>query len=428
MALQDARVAAAADCPAPCRTGLSAAQVFALAEAQRAAGRTDAAERLLLALTADPDADHRAEARFRLGQLYEPTARPRDAIAIWRRLLDEKPQAARVRLDLARLLARAGDEAAARRELRIVGAGPLPEDVAQVVDRFATALRSRRPLGISVEVAIAPDSNVNAATRQRTIETVIADLTLDADARARAGIGVSLAAQGFARVPLGGVETLTRLSLGGDRYRASRFNTGFATLAGGPEFQYRGWRIRPAATLARRWFGGARLADAAGVSLNLLRALGRATQIELEASATRLDYRIAAQDGTSWDVNAVLDRAVDARWSVRGTLRASRLAARDPGYSLGTIAVGALAARQGPVLAAFVQADVAHSAADARLLLFPQVRNDWRWSATGGLVWRRHRILGAAPLVRVSATRNQSTVPLYAFRRIRAEFALSREF
>ncbi|RAX28877.1 hypothetical protein DQE80_16410, partial [Enterococcus sp. HPCN18] len=83
----------------------------------------------------------------------------------------------------------------------------------------------------------------------------------------------------------------------------------------------------------------------------------------LETSATRVDYRIAAQDGTSWDVNAVLDRAVDARWSVRGTLRASRLAAREPGYSLGTIAVGALAARQGPVLAAFVQADVAHSAA-----------------------------------------------------------------
>ena len=69
------------------------------------------------------------------------------AIEWLKALLDEKPSAGRPRLELARLLAAQGDEAGARRELRRAGAAGLPDDVARVVDRFATALRSVRPIG-----------------------------------------------------------------------------------------------------------------------------------------------------------------------------------------------------------------------------------------------------------------------------------------
>src|SRR6185369_6860231 len=96
-----------------------------------------------------------------------------------RRILDEQPGAARVRLELARIDAQLGNLSAARRELRAAQAAGLPPEVERAVRFYATALQASRPFGGSIELALAPDSNINRATRADTLGTVIGNFTLN---------------------------------------------------------------------------------------------------------------------------------------------------------------------------------------------------------------------------------------------------------
>lgn len=413
-----------------CLTGLSAAQVFALAERYATAGQVPNAEALLKGLARDPNPDYRAEARFRLSILREAQGDKQGAIEWLKALLDEKPAAGRPRLELARLLAETGDESGARRELRRAGAAGLPDDVARVVDLFATALRSSRTLGGSIEVAIAPDSNINRATTQERVDTVVAPLPLSRDARATSGIGFSLSTQGFARGKMGeNVDLLSRASVRADLYGKSRFNDIVLTLASGPEFRLRGARIRPAAIAQRRWFGGDLYSESYGGSLNVLKPLDRVSQVEGELTVLQSNYALVpVQDGILADLNIAYDRALSPRFSIRVGARATRQDAKVDFLSTKSGGIDLLASRAFGKQLAFVQASGFRLRADGREPLFGITREDTRFDLTAGLILRRFTWHGLAPLVRVIYSNSDSTIPIYDFKRTRVEFALSREF
>ena len=412
----------------PCVTGLSAQALFAIAADHVAAGRTAEAIAILRALAGDPNREYRAEARFRLAQIHERLGDRAAAIALYRAILAEKPDANRVRLDLARLLALTGDEAGARRELRTAGAVGLPDDVARAVDQFATALRSRRPIGATFEIAIAPDSNINASTSRNTIETVIDDLPLSPSARARSGVGLALSGQGFWRAALGKQGWLTRLSGRADLYGKRRFNDVSASLASGPEFQLGRMRVRPAALATRRWYGSDPYSKGYGGTLNLLRPIGRTAQLELETTIAANDFRVDLQDGTFYDASVSLDKAFGSRLSGRIGARINRQDANDPGYALTTGGLDLLAARRIGRSTVFVQLSGSRTVADARLQLFPEARRDWRLDATAGVLLGRWRFQDLSPVIRITRSESRSTIGLYDFKRTRIEFALSREF
>jgi hypothetical protein len=173
-----------------------------------------AAEAALRALTGNPDRAIRNEARFRLAKLLAgPLKRKAEAAVLLRHILDEQPNAAPVRLELARLDAEMGHMGAAGRELRAAQAIGLPPEVSRAVRFYQQALDAMRPIGGSIEVAIAPDSNVNRATSASSLNTVIGDFALSRDAQATSGIGVVARGQTFARMPLDPqVTLLARLS------------------------------------------------------------------------------------------------------------------------------------------------------------------------------------------------------------------------
>ncbi|HYZ48686.1 MAG TPA: surface lipoprotein assembly modifier [Sphingomonas sp.] len=413
-----------------CLTGLSAPQVFALAEHYAAAGQVANAETLLKGLTRDANPDYRAEARFRLSVLREAQGDKQGAIEWLKALLDEKPNAGRPRLELARLLAATGDEAGARRELRRAGAAGLPEDVARVVDRFATALRSVRPIGGAIEVAVAPDSNINRATSREQVDTVIAPFTLSRDARATSGIGLSLSAQGFARGALSDhVDLLSRISARADLYGKSRFDDVVLTGATGPEFYIGRARVRPAAVAQRRWFGNHPYSESYGGSLNLLKPLDRVSQLEGELTVLQNAYmRLPVQNGILADLGLSYDRAFSPRFSGRVSVRGTRQDARVDNLSTWSGGIDLLASRAFGKQLAFVQLSGFKLRADAREPFFGVTRDDTRFDLTAGLVLRRFTWHGLAPLVRVTYSNNDSTIAIYGFKRTRVEFALSREF
>lgn len=412
------------------RAGVSAVELFALAEAARAEGRTADAETIYQALTNDPDLEVRTEARFRFAQMLVAGGDHRRAATLLRALLDEKPNAPRARIELAAVLARLGDEGGARRQLRQAQAGELPADVAAAVNQFAGALRARQPYGGSLSFAVVPDSNINRATDAQTLDTIIAPLDLSEDARAQSGIGMRLGAQAYARIPLGARIMLTpRLSTDAELYRQSEFNDISASAVIGLDIAGARDRLRPSIAQSVRYFGGDPYAVTRSAALGWLRAVGTRAQFEATATVARADYRRNdLQDGWLYDFAASYERAFDPRSGGRVSMSASRHAARDRGYS--TLSGGGALLYWHDVrrTTLFGSVGLRRLEADARLLLFPERRQEWLASLAVGGTFRQATVHGFAPLVRLTYERNASSVGIYDYRRTAVNFGVTRAF
>ncbi len=415
---------------APAAAELTAPAMLALAERLAGEGRRADAARLLAALTADPDGDVRAEARFRLGMLRAADRDWAGAAAAFRALLAERPDAPRVRLELARVLAEQGDDAGARRQIRQAQAGGLPDDVARTVDRFQTALRARRRLGASIEAGIAPDSNINRANRDATIAVGPAVVTLDRDAQARSGVGATVAAQGFWRPRLAvDLDALATVSVNADLYKADRFNDVAVTGMVGPELTRGRTRYRVQAIAGRRWFGGRGYSRTLGAGATLLRPIGRRAQLQVDLSALDVDYAVNdAQDGRLFSAQLRYDRALTSRLSMRISLLGQRQDAAAPAFATWTGGGQVLLSRDLGPLALYASAGWYRTEGDAAFLFPPVARDDDLVTLEGGIVFRRLAVGGLAPVLRIQRTLNNSPVFFYDFAQTRVTMALTREF
>ncbi len=409
---------------------LSAAQLMALASSRAAAGDTDTAVTLFSALAKDPDLDIRSEARFRHGQLLEAQRRFADAAVLYRAILDEQPGAQRVRLQLARALLFAGDDGGARRALRQAQAGGLPPDVTRIVAQFQSALRAVQPIGGSVEVALAPSSNINRATRSTTLDTIIAPLQLSEDAQAQSGLGLKLAGQGFVRLPVNDRLRWTLRGSGqGFLYRQDQFNDVSLQLETGLEYTSGKSRLQPSLGRSHRWFGGRPFTITNSASLNWLRTLGRRSQLDVSSSIGRTDFQQNdVQDGTSYDLGVGLEHAFGSSSGGRISVAAQRFSARDPGYATTGGGVNLLYYREMGRTTAFASAGLSHLGADARLFLFPRRRVEWLARGSVGATFRQFSVAGFAPVVRISHERNFSTVGLFDFARTGVDLGITRAF
>ena len=225
----------------------SGEQLLGLSERLLSAGSVEDAKTILTALGNDPNPNIRNEARYRLARLLEAEQKNVSAALLLRAIVDDAPSAVPARLELAQLLDRMGDKDGAWRQLRAVRASGLPSNVVRLIDRYSEALRAARPAGMSFEIALAPDSNINRATRSDTLGTVLGDFTIDDDAKAKSGTGLAVSGQAYRRFALPWIEGagLVRLSGFGNLYRQSRFNDIAVDLAAGPEFRMGSSRIQP---------------------------------------------------------------------------------------------------------------------------------------------------------------------------------------
>lgn len=409
---------------------LSAAGLFALADAALAKGDFKTAEAAYRALTNDPGQKIRSEARFRLSMVFVRLGKPTEAAVLLRQILDEEPGAQRVRLELARLLDQRGDEAGARKALREAQAGGLPPDVARLVDRYSDALRARKPLGASLEVAFAPDSNINRATRSKTLRTVIGDFTLDRDARQRSGIGIAIEGQVYGRLRLADrANLLARMNGAGRLYGQSGFNDVMLGVSTGPEFRFGADRFTAEVGANWRWFGGSPYSTTATATLNYFHPLDRQSQLRtLLAFGAINNRRSRLQDGHSQALSLSYERALSNRAGIAITLSGDRQNLRDPGYSTTSGNLTLLGYHD--IGAATLAGTIGYGRleADERLVIYSRRRIDDFYRASFAVTYRGLHIVGFSPLVRIAAEHNRSSVELYSYRRIRTEFGIARAF
>ncbi len=414
----------------PAKIAVSADQLLILADRARRAGDLATAETAYSALFADPSIEVRSEGRFRLAMMLIGLRRLAEAATLLRAILDEQPNAQRVRLELAQVLDLMGDEAGARRALREAQAGGLPPDVARFVDRYSTALRAQKPIGASIDIAVAPDSNINRATRSDTLGTVLGDFELDKDAKQRSGIGLALRGQGYARIPLGGnANMLGRVSGSADLYRDRQFSDLALAVGVGPELRSGADRLSLEVGSLWRWFGGVSYSRATTISANYFHPLGRKSQLRGTASVAFIDNQLnRLQDGQTYSASVSYERALSNRAGIGITLSGNRQALRDPGYTSWGSQATVFAYREAGPLTLVATASYERLKADERLLLFPKLRSDHLYRASLGSTFRNFRIGSFAPFVRATYERNHSTTEIYNFRRIRTEIGITRAF
>lgn len=416
--------------PTPARAVLSSNQMFALAEAAQKRGDTRLAEAAYRALGKDAALPIRSEARFRLAMIFVQQRNLAGTALLLRQILNEQPSAARVRLELARVVELMGDEGRARRLLREARAGSLPPQVARFVDHYSAALRARKPSGASLDVAVAPDSNINRGTANETLGTSIGDFTLDENARQQSGTGLALRGQVYRRFRLSGdIALSTRFSGSADLYKKSKFNDVAVGLMTGPEITLGKDRLSVEAGLSKRMFGGKLFMSTATLGATYLHPLDGVSQLRAAASIGRIAHRLnRLQSGTSYAASLGYERALSPTTGVGATLAFDRQSLRDPGYSTRAAQATIFAYREfGPttLVASF---GTGRLKADERLFLYPSRREDRFSRISLGATIRRAAVAGFAPFVRLTWERNHSSIELFDYRRTRTETGITRAF
>ena len=409
---------------------VSAGQMLGIADQLARSGQGDRAEHILDLLSNDPNPDVRSEARFRKAVLLEARGEGRAAAVLLRRVLDDRPNAAPVRLKLAATLQKMGDESAALRELRALRTSDLPLNVARFVDRLSASLQASKPLGFQLEVALAPDSNINRATRSDTLGTVLGEFTLDEGSQARSGVGAALRGFGQARHMLSDdLRLVARASGEANLYRDKDFNDITLDFAAGPEFRIGGARLGAEAGLTHQWYGMEPYQRSLRLAGNVIQRVDSVSQLRLDAGARWANNRFNdLQDGRGLSLRARYERALSPTLLVAGSVGIDRFKARDDAYSTRSWSAGLAAYKEMGRMTLSASLDVGRLKADEALSLFPEARED-NWARLSvGSVFRQFTVAGFAPVTRVVFERNQSNVAFYDYKRTRTEFGISRAF
>jgi hypothetical protein len=408
----------------------TAGQMLNLADEMVRRGKTREAELLLDLLVQDPNSDMRNEARFRHAKLLLGLKRQREAALLLRRVVDERPQAIPARLELAGALQQLGDTNGALRELRAVQSSGLPTSVARLIDRYSAALRAQRRYGASFEIAIAPDSNINRATRSDTLGTVFGDFQIAEKGKAKSGTGLSLSAQTFRRFAIGSdTNLLLRASGFANLYRHSEFNDLATDLAIGPEFSLGRDRLQLELGATQRWFGQKPYMRSARVAWTFSHPLGSRTLLRLTGSAALIDNQLNdLQDGESYSGQAQIERALTPTTGVAASVAFDRQALKDPGYATTGWRAGVTAWHDVGRMTFTASAEAGRLHANERLLLFPERRSDRYARFSLGASFRQLQYAGFAPLLRFSVERNRSSIAFYDYRRTRTEIGIVRAF
>lgn len=411
-------------------TPLSAEQLFVFADRARDSGNIAAAEAAYRALFNDSSIPIRNEARFRLAKVYLALRRLPECAILLREILDEQPSSQPVRLALAHVLELLGDDAGARRAVRDARAGDLPAEVVRFVDRYSAALRARKPLGASIDLALAPDSNINRATRSSMLGTVFGEFVLDSDARQQSGIGLAIRGQAFARQALGSdLNLLARISGSADLYRDSQFSDATLGVSLGPEFISGKDRLTVEVGGQSRWYGNEHYARMASVGASLIHPLDATSQLRTSVSGTVIDNRFNDfLDGQLFSGTVSYERSFSVRSGIGLAASIERQSLRDSGYSTTGGQVAIFGYRDFGAVTAIATVAHARLEADERLMLYLARRSDRLFRASLAANFRNLRFGSLAPFLRVTLERNLSSVEIYDYRRLRSEIGLTRAF
>lgn len=407
----------------------SATPILARVARLLAAGRPGAARELLSRL---PEAGNGGAERDFLDGMISYSGRDyRGAEAMFRRILDRDPRLLRVRLELARTLFMEKKDEQADYHFRLAAAEDPPAGVARNIVRFRQAIRARRSWRFNFNFGFAPDSNINSATDKESVDIYGLPFQLNPDGRAQSGTGHFVGADASIRLNRSGNVPVYIAGYGRlVRYGDARFDDTYAGAEAGPELDLAGGKLRATATAFMRWYGKRPLVTSFGTHLDYDRLIGDKWTLGGTLLVRHNDYS-GRTDVDGWDAEGGVSasRPLGAATLGFGYFGVERNLAKDPGQAFwrGRMEVGVLK-EVGWGLRPQITIVLARQVGDGPLAPFAEKRRDWLVQGSLSIYKRDWSFQGFAPSLSVTVTRNLSTLPLYAERRHRAEFRLTKAF
>jgi outer membrane protein len=412
-------------------------QKFAVIEQLYQSGQPDVAERLLARTQATTPNDIKLK-RFYTGMVAKAQGRLPEATTIFRELLASDPQFARVRLELAHALFAAKEDEGAKHHFELVlGGSAADPNLSNVVKGYLQAITSRRTWEFSSYVSIAPSTNLNQGSANKTVELNGLQFTLNEANQKKSGIGVIAGFQGGYRLPLtGSLDLVTTAGVHAKRYNEDDFNNTLATATFGPRFRFEAGQIGVYGTVEKRWLADEDLSLAYGALVAASLRLGVQDQIHGDVACQQRsnetnwrDTDLSYQDGHACQASLRFEHAFNSASYVRflggvGQERTQRLHLDNDSWFAGAglhneLPWGISLYAQG----LFTQRDYEG--------LFPgslAARSDDRVDLSLNVTKRDLVLFGLAPMVQYTYTINNSNVGFYQYDAHGVSLTLTKQF
>jgi len=234
---------------------IPAQQLIEAARAALAQGQPEDAEFLIEGLV--PDEETIDDLDFLRGSIALQRGDWAAAIERFRAMLARNPDLPRVRLDLAFAYFQDGKDRRAAYHFRVaLGSKQLPPVARARALAFLDSIRRRKAWSLSGSLAVAPDTNINAATSAQQITLYGLPAQLSDDARQTSGVGLHASVLGAYEWPVGeAVKLRTALGVQTRTYDTSAYNQQVVSLQAGPRLLFRAFDVLPEVTTRQRWLG-----------------------------------------------------------------------------------------------------------------------------------------------------------------------------
>ena len=241
-----------------------------------------------------------------------------EAIAAFRAILIDHPRLVRVRLELARAFFLKREDDLSRDHFERVLAGKPHPAIAANIRRFLDTIWARRRWSGYLNVTIAPDSNINAASDERIIYIYDLPFRRSTDAGASSGMGTIISGGTEYQYPLG--EQL-RLRAGADvahrEYAGKDFDQTYLSAHFGPRWQANAdTEINLLGSAHHRWTAGEPQNRELGVRFEIEHRVNRQFTVRGRMSWHQRTYRQnALLNGPASDLS------LGAAWLLKSTVR-----------------------------------------------------------------------------------------------------------
>jgi outer membrane protein len=357
------------------------------------------------------------------------------AAAKYRQALASDPSLTLVRAELAQILAELQENDSAKHQLLLLEADAPNEAEAQGIRSFIDTIDARRPLTFNTYVSIAPSSNINNGSSNKTVYSPVigGNFDIDPSSQETSGIGFSTGARAGYSKRLGN-DYLAVLSGGIDAriYDDSNYNS-YATSQSA-EMRY--------------------LLDGGFLSLGVISSQTLKSK-ELEMATYSYGPRVGLQftispknrinasssyewikniDDSLYNSEALiidgsLNHAFSSSFNTTLSIGFDRINTKTGFTSYKTYSSGMGIYKELPYgLTTTLNGELRHSDFDAMNPLAGVIRKDDRLTGSVGLMKRDFNIFGYAPAIEYTYVHNSSNISLYDFNSHAVDFRLSKDF
>ena len=391
----------------------------------------DTAQKILeLILKAEPNS---TEALFLIAETDSEQGKFADSLSYYRRILVDHPELVRVRLDLARAEFETGADESADYNFRLaLAASNLPDTVVDNIGYYLAAIQSRKTFTYNVNMSIAPDSNMNAASASTQVSLFGLPFELSQNAVQKSGIGVVTSLAGERFTPLA---TDLRLRTGASLYADifpghSQFDDIQTRGTVGPQWLFNSGDVSVLGVVGKRWYADAPYSESAGGRVegeyNLSKHFQLSSYLEgLSDSYHTLKY----YNGFNLDQGNFLTYYFNSHMLVRLIGGVGYQSATTDAYEYWYWRLGVGVQFEFPWgITAYSEADVMPSQYSGIDPFFQVRRADRLYSGKISIYKRDWNFWGMSPVLSVIYTDNVSNIPIWQFHRLQGQLGVTKQF